>query len=62
MYNDIKRKRVKDDEYLAALWERHNFSHKDRRTKVNIDDIIMIKGESINRGHWKIGKVSQLQE
>ena len=47
-------------EYLAALRERHNLSHKGRTRKVKIGDIVMIKGESKNRGHWKIGKVSQL--
>ena len=47
-------------EYVAALRERHNLSHKDRTRKVKIGDIVMIKGESKNRGHWKIGKVSQL--
>ena len=47
-------------EYLVALRERQNLSHKDRTRKVNTGDIIMIKDESKNRGHWKIGKVSQL--
>ena len=46
----------------GSVWKRwkHNLSHKDRTTKVNIGDIAMIKGESKNRGHWKIGTVSQL--
>ena len=30
-------------EYLVALRERQNLSHKDRTRKVNIGDIIMIK-------------------
>ena len=47
-------------EYLAAFRERHNLSHKSRTKKVKIGDIVMIKGESKNRGHWKIGKVFQL--
>ena len=47
-------------EYPAALRERQNFSHKGITRKVKIGDIVMIKGESKNRGHWKIGKVSQL--
>ena len=46
--------------YLVALRERHNLSYKGRTRKVNIGDIVMIKGESKNRGHWKIGKASQL--
>ena len=44
-------------EYSVALQERHNLSHKDRTRKVNIDDIVMIKGGSKNRGHWKIGMI-----
>ena len=32
-------------EYLVTLRERHNLSHKDRKRKVKIDDIVMIKGE-----------------
>ena len=47
-------------EYLVVLRERHNLSHKDRTRKVKIGDIVMIKGESKNRSHWEIGKVSQL--
>ena len=47
-------------EYLVTLQERHNLSHKDRKRKVKISDIVMIKDEWKNRGHWKIGKVSQL--
>ena len=46
-------------EYLVALRDTHNLSHKDRKRKVKIADIVMIKGESKNRGHWKIYKVSQ---
>ena len=47
-------------EYLVILRERHNLSHKDRTRNVKIGDIIIIKDESKNRSHWKIGKVSQL--
>ena len=46
-------------EYLAALQERHNLSHKYRTRKLNIGNVVMIKGESKNIGHWKIGMVSQ---
>ena len=46
--------------YLVALGKRYNLNHKDRAIKVNTGYIIVIKDESKNRGHWKIGKVSQL--
>ena len=52
-------KRMKQ-EPLETLWERHNLNRKDRTRKVNIGDIVMIKGKSKNRGHWKIGKIFQL--
>ena len=41
-------------EYLAALSERHNFSHKEKPMKINIKDVVIIKGDKKNRGKWKI--------
>ena len=43
------------DEYLTALRERHNLSHKEKPVKININDVVMIKGDEKNRGKWKIG-------
>ena len=31
--------------------------HKDKTFKINVGDVMMIKGEEKNRGHWKIGIV-----
>ena len=47
-------------EYLVALRERQNLSHKDRARKINIGDIVITKSESKTRSHWNIGKVSRL--
>ena len=37
-------------EYLAALRERHNLSHKEKRKTININDVVMMKGDEKNRG------------
>ena len=41
-------------EYLVALREKHNLKNKDKTLKINVGDVVMIKGEEKNRGHWKI--------
>ena len=41
-------------EYVAALREKHNLSHKEKPVKTNINDAVMIKGDEKNRGKWKI--------
>ena len=52
MYNDEKTTRGKDGNMNTRNRQ------QDRTRKVKIGDIVIIKGESRNRGHWKIGKVS----
>ena len=47
-------------EYLVALREKHNLKHKDKTIKINVDDVVMIKGEEKNRGHWKKAIVNHL--
>ena len=42
--------------YLVALRERHNPKHAD----IQIGDIVIIKGESKNQGHWKLAIVEKL--
>ena len=37
-------------EYLAVLRERHNLSHKEKPMKININNVVMIKGDEKNRG------------
>ena len=47
-------------EYLVALRETHNLKNKDKTLKVNVGDVVMIKGEEKNRGHRKIGTMKHL--
>ena len=47
-------------EYLVALREKHNLKNKDKPFKINVGDVVLIKGEEKNRGHWKIGIVNHL--
>ena len=47
-------------EYLEALREKYNLKNKDKTLKINVGDVVMIKGEEKNRGHWKIGIVNHL--
>ena len=47
-------------EYLAALRERHNFSHKEKPVKININCVVMIKGDEKSRGKWKIGIIENI--
>ena len=51
MYNDVKTAHGKDGNMNTR-------NRQDRTRKVKIGDIVIIKGESRNTGHWKIGKVS----
>ena len=47
-------------EYLVAIRERHNLNHKDKLANFQIGDLVIIKGESKNRGHWKLAIVEKL--
>ena len=47
-------------EYLTALRERHNMAHKTKVVKIDIGDVVMIKGEDKRRGKWEIGIVGKL--
>ena len=48
-------------EYLVALRERHSLNHKDKLAYIQIGDVVIIKGENKNRGHWKLAIVEKLQ-
>ena len=37
-----------------ALRERYNHSHKEKPVKININDMVIIKGDEKNPGKWKI--------
>ena len=48
-------------EYLKSLRERHNLKHnKKRQLSLSRGDIVIIKGEEKNRGHWKLGIAVEL--
>ena len=47
-------------EYLVYLREKRNLKHKDKTFKINVGDVVMIKGEDKNRGHWKIDILNHL--
>ena len=36
-------------DYLVALRERHNLSHKEKLVKISIIDVVLIKGDKKNR-------------
>ena len=46
--------------YLTSLRERHNMTHKTKVVKIDIGDVVMIKGQDKTRGKWKIGIVNEL--
>ena len=46
--------------YLATLQERYSLNHKERCTKININDVVMVNGEEKNRGKWKTGVLEEL--
>ena len=47
-------------EYLVALRERHNLNHKGKNASIQIGDVVIIKGQSKNRGNWKLAIVEKL--
>ena len=47
-------------EYFVAFREKHNLKSEDKPFKINVGDVVAIKGQEKNRGHWKIGIVNHL--
>ena len=47
-------------EYLTALRERHNLTHKQTKFKVKTGDVVLVKADSKNRNKWPMGVVSQV--
>ena len=45
---------------LVAFREQHNLSDKDKLETKHIGSVVMIKGESKNRQHWKLAIVEKL--
>jgi hypothetical protein len=52
------------NQYLTSLRERYNHSPKQSRVKSHntpcIGDVVQIKGDTKNRGNWKVGRISEL--
>lgn len=40
--------------------ERDNLIHKEKLVKINISDVLMIKGDEKNRGEWKIEMIENV--
>ena len=47
-------------QYFKRLRERHNLKHREKENVVKPGDVVLIKGDESNRGHWKIGIVVKL--
>ena len=47
-------------EYLAALRERHNLTHKEAKFKPKVGDVVIIKTDNKNRGTWPLAIVSAI--
>ena len=47
-------------EYIRALRERHNVTHSGKQARLEIGDVVLIKGEEKNRALWKTGIVTHM--
>ena len=47
-------------EYVRALRERHNATHSGKQARLEIGDVVLIKGEEKNRALWKTGIVTHM--
>ena len=47
-------------EYVKSLRERQNLKHNRKGMKLEPGDVVLIRGEERNRGHWRIGIVEKL--
>ena len=46
-------------EYLVALRERHNMTHKTSKFQPKAGDVVLLKSENKNRGVWSLGIVEE---
>jgi hypothetical protein len=49
-------------EYLRALRERHNLKYEGKERIPKLDDVVLIKDDSRNRGKWSVGIVEELYQ
>ena len=48
-------------DYLVALRQRHNLNDKDKHADIQIGDVVIMKGESTNRGYWMLATAEKLR-
>ena len=48
------------NEYVRALWERHNLKHRTIHAKIAEGNVVVIKNKERNSGKWKIGIIKEL--
>ena len=48
------------NEYIRGLREKHNLQHHGKTNVLKIGDVMIIKGDERNKGHWKLGIVKEL--
>ena len=47
-------------EYVRALRERHNLTHRGKENTVSEGDVVLTHGDDKNRGKWSIGIIKSL--
>ena len=47
-------------EYLTALRERHNLTHKTANHKIKVGDAVIVRTDNKNRGKWPLAVVQQI--
>ena len=52
--------KMEKKEYLRPLRERHNMMHNTKAMKIEVGDVVVIKGEEKNKGEWSIEIVEDL--
>ena len=48
------------NEYIPELRERHTLHHHSKINPLKVSDVMMIKGDKKNKGHWNLGIVKVL--
>ena len=44
----------KENGYLRSLWEKHNMLHNTKEIKIEVRDVVLIKGEEKKKRKWNI--------
>ena len=56
------RKQLGKDGFMNTwqLSEKNNLIHREKPVKINIPNVVTIKGDEKNRGEWKIGMIENV--